>query len=111
MTTEAPPAPAGSGTTSQLPMFEGFRVYQLEVGLSGKVTLRLEDEEHRAILKALKLGAKAKLTLSVGEHEFDVDAKVSGRGYKLKRQLGADTEVPTTTCTLRVLDSTDEPEE
>jgi hypothetical protein len=115
MTTAAPEAPAqeraGSGSTSQLPMFEGFRVYQLEVGLGRKVTLRLEDEQHRAILKALRLGAAAVLTLEVGEHRFAVDAKVSARGYKLKRQLGADTEVPTTTVTLRVLEQTPDEEE
>jgi hypothetical protein len=108
MTTAAPEAPAaeraGSGSTSQLPLFEGFRLYQLEVGLGGKVTLPLEDEEHRAILKALKLGAKATLTIEAGGLTFKVDAKVSGRSVKLKRQLGNDAEVPTTACTLRVLD-------
>jgi len=111
MTTEAPPAPAGSGTTSQLPLFEGFRLYQLEVKLSGGVNLRLEDEDNRAILKALKLGAKAEVVIRAGGSEFVVDAKVSGRGHKLKRQLGSDSEVPTTTCTLRVLDDSDAAEE
>lgn len=94
----------------QLPLFQGFRLYRLEIALGGKLDLSLHPEDVQSIERALKLNGRLTVTLDLPGHPrpVQVEAVVDQRGYKLVKNPDTEAREPVTTAKV-VIDPDAEP--
>ncbi len=94
--------PAIERGAEQIPLFEGKRFPQAEIGFGGKVALNLRAESDRALLERMKLGARVSVCVTVGEgreaRDIYLDAEITARAFGLR---GTDN-IPTTTAKVTV---------
>lgn len=77
---------------SQLPLFEGFRLYRLEIALAGGTTMTLSEDANRQLKDALKLNAAVTITVTTADGQaFTLDAHVQQKTHKFKRNADTDT--------------------
>lgn len=81
--------PAGGVDPLQLPLFDGWRVYALELALTGSVELQLTQDRNREIHDAANLREHVVVTLQIGELDpIVLDASVTAKTVKLKSEAG-----------------------
>lgn len=69
----------------QLPLFDGWRVWELELALAGSIALQLTQEANRELYNAAELRQHATVTVTVGEHDpITLDARVTQKTVKVK---------------------------
>jgi hypothetical protein len=87
---------------AQLPLFDGFRQYRLEVMLGGSVTMSLSDDANRSLLEAMKLNRSGVIHVTIGEQTFQLDARVQQKTHKLKSNPDTKTVEPVTIVRIAV---------
>jgi len=96
MSTAAAVSDIGAGR-GQLPMFEGFKVPTARLSFGGALELTLTNPADVALVKALKLGAEATVTIAVDGHERELvlGGKCTARGHKFRKLDESDSIVST----------------
>jgi hypothetical protein len=91
----AAPASVSELSSRQLPMFEGFKVPRARLAFAGGLEMTLTNPEDVALIKALKWGAEATVTIAVDGHdrELVLGAKCVGRSYRFRKMEDSDSAV------------------
>lgn len=91
----------------QLPLFDGFRTYRMEIALGGSVSLSLSQEDNRRLHDALRLNRQVVVHVTVPSVEgatFELDGRVQQKTHKLKRNAEVDAVEPTQIVRIQVED-------
>ena len=96
-----------------LPKFEGYSIPTARITFKGGIELKCTSQEDVELVKALKLGAKAKVTVEIEGPlaPMVLDARVTARGHRYRKQEESDSLVGTHILTINDVRDGDEPDE
>lgn len=96
-----------------LPKFENYSIPTARLAFKGGLEIKCTSPEDVELVKALRLGAKAKVTLEIDGHDrpMELDARVTARGHRFRKQEESDSLVGTHVITINDVRDGDEPDD